>query len=98
MPVECVDNLCKAVYDTFLEYPPSACPKEMTAYTVSVGRRVCNAGFYVPDVQAVEDLLYALASSPSTDDTLQHDAVEHVYDIGEDSEVSLVNLEHLLIK
>ena len=86
------------MYDTFLEYPPSACPKDLTAYTVSVGRRVCNAGFYVPDVQAVEDLLHALASSPSTDDAQQSDAVEHVYDMGEDSDVSLATLEHLLIK
>ena len=70
----------------------------MTAYTVSVGKRVCNAGFYIPDVQAVEDLLDSLASSRCTDDAPQNDTVGHIYDIGEDSEVSLVNLEQLQIK
>lgn len=58
---------------------------------------MCNAGFYVPDVHAVEDLLDALASSSFTENPSQNDGTEHIYDIGEESDISLANLERLAL-
>lgn len=60
------DEMFATAYKVIGESMPSACPHELAAFTVNVGRRSGNASAYVTDVKDVENILSTLADSKST--------------------------------
>jgi hypothetical protein len=60
------DKMINVVYDILSRAPANADVRRCKAFTVSVAKRLCPAQFYVNDVEDVEEILQALATSPHT--------------------------------